>query len=143
MQQLPEHGACFVCGAANPHSLGLTWFQQENGEIYAEFMFDLSHQGPPEHVHGGASAAVLDEAMGAAVWRAGYAVVAVNLEINYKLPVPLGQNVVITARVYEVHARKILTTGEMRLPGGAIAVTGRGIYVQAPHLVGKLKFDKQ
>ena len=143
MRQLPEHGPCFVCGSANPNSIGLEWFQKDDGEIFAEFIFGTSHQGPPEHVHGGASAAVLDEAMGAAVWSAGLMVVAVNLEINYKQPVPIGQKIVILARVHEIHARKVLTSGEMRLPDGSVAVTGRGIYVPAPHLVGKVKFEKK
>jgi uncharacterized protein (TIGR00369 family) len=114
--------------------VGLTWFQDDDGTIRAEMVFTLAHQGPPSHVHGGASAAVLDEAMGAAVWRAGYSVVAVNLEINYKKPVPLGQNIAIEARIAEVFPRKILTTSEMRLPDGNVAVTGHGIYVEAPHL---------
>ncbi len=141
MKQLSEHGSCFVCGTTNPRSLGLTWFEQETGEIFAEFVFDLAQQGPPGHVHGGASAAVLDEAMGAAVWRAGLRVVAVNLEINYRRALPLGEKVVISARVEEKQARKVLTSGEMRLPDGSVAVTGRGIYVPAPHLVGQLKLD--
>jgi acyl-coenzyme A thioesterase PaaI-like protein len=132
-----------VCGTANPRGLGLRWFRKEGDEIYAEFIFEVSQQGPPVHAHGGASAAILEEAMGAAVWRAGYDVVAVNLEINYKLPVPLGQKVVITARVQEVQARKVLTTGEIRLLDGAVAVTGGGIYVPAPHLVGKVKFNRK
>jgi uncharacterized protein (TIGR00369 family) len=134
MEKIPEHGACFVCGTQNPHSMGVNWYQNEDGSIHSDMVFSISHQGPPLHVHGGASAAVLDEAMGAAVWRAGYSVVAVNLEINYKKPVPLGQNIVIEARIAEVHPRKILTTSEMRLPDGSVAVTGRGIYVEAPHL---------
>jgi uncharacterized protein (TIGR00369 family) len=140
MQKLPEHGACFVCGAQNPHSMGLTWFLDDDGQIHAEMVFSEAQQGPPAHVHGGASAAVLDEAMGAAVWRAGYSVVAVNLEINYKRPVPLGQPMVIAARIAEVHPRKILTTSEMRLPDGSVAVTGRGIYVEAKHLFKDISF---
>lgn len=142
MRQLPGHGACFVCGPENPRSIGLTWFEAD-GEIFAEFAFDEGQQGPPAHLHGGASAAVLDEAMGAAVWTAGLRVVAVNLEINYRQPVPLGQRVTIRARVQERQARKVLTTSEIFLPGGAVAVTGRGIYVSAPHLVGveKVKFE--
>lgn len=142
MRKLPGHGACFVCGAENPRSMGLTWFE-ENGEIFAGFTFNEGQQGPPGHLHGGASAAVLDEAMGAAVWTAGLRVVAVNLEINYKQPVPLGQKVRIRARVQERHERKVLTTSEILLPDGSVAVTGRGIYVPAPHLVGveKVKFE--
>ena len=134
MKKVPEHGSCFVCGTENPHSMGLTWYQSETGAIHADMVFTLAHQGPPAHVHGGASAAVLDEAMGAVVWSAGYSVAAVNLEINYKKPVPLGQNIIIEARITEVKPRKILTTSEMRLLDGSVAVTGRGIYVEAPHL---------
>ena len=80
--------------------------------------------------------------MGAAVWRAGYSVVAVNLEINYSQPVPLGQKIAIEARIAEILPRKILTTSEMRLPDGSIAVTGRGIYVEAPHLFKDANFGK-
>jgi uncharacterized protein (TIGR00369 family) len=140
MERIPEHGFCFVCGTQNPHSVGLTWYQMDDGLIHAEMVFTTAHQGPPAHVHGGASAAVLDEAMGAAVWRAGYSVVAVNLEINYKLPVPLGQNIVIEAQIAEIHPRKILTTSHMSLPDGSVAVTGRGIYVEAPHLFKDISF---
>lgn len=142
MRKLPGHGACFVCGAENPRSIGLTWFET-GGEIFAAFTFDEGQQGPPGHLHGGASAAVLDEAMGAAVWTAGLRVVAVNLEINYKQPVPLGQRVTIHARIQERHERKVLTTSELRLADGSVAVTGRGIYVPAPHLVGaeKVRFE--
>lgn len=134
MKKFPEHGPCFVCGTENPHSVGVTWYENEAGEIHADMIFTLAHQGPPGHVHGGASAAVLDEAMGAAVWHAGYSVMAVNLEINYKKPVPLGESIVIESRIAEVKLRKILTTSEMRLPDGSVAVTGRGIYVEAPHM---------
>ena len=142
MKKLPEHGSCFVCGTQNPHSIGLTWYQDEAGSIHAEMVFTEAHQGPPGHAHGGASAAVLDEAMGAAVWRAGYSVVSVNLEINYSKPVPLGQSVKITARITEVRPRKILTTSEIRLPNGVVAVIGRGIYVEAPHLFKDVSFGK-
>ena len=140
MEKIQEHGYCFVCGTQNPHSMGITWYQNEIGEIHANMVFTLSQQGPPSHVHGGASAAVLDEAMGAAVWRAGYSVVAVNLEINYKKPIPLGENILINARIAEVKPRKILTTSEIHLADGSIAVTGRGIYVEAPHLFKDVSF---
>ncbi len=134
MKKLPEHGSCFVCGTQNPQSLGITWYQNEDGSIRAEMVFTEAHQGPPGHTHGGASAAVLDEAMGVAVWRAGYSVASVNLEINYSKPLPLGQKVNITARVAEIHPRKVLTTGEIRLANGVVAVTGRGVYAEAPLL---------
>ncbi len=140
MEKIAEHGSCFVCGTENPRSLGLTWYKKEDGAIWAEMVFNLTHQGPPAHVHGGASAAVLDEAMGAAVWVAGYSVVAVNLEIDYKKPIPLGETIIIEAQIADVHPRKILTTSRMLLPDGSVAVTGRGIYVEAPHLFKNNRF---
>jgi uncharacterized protein (TIGR00369 family) len=140
MKKLPEHGPCFVCGTENPHSIGVTWYQCEDGSIEAEMVFTEAHQGPPGHAHGGASAAVLDEAMGAAVWRAGYSAASVNLEINYSKPIPLGQKVSIIARITDIHPRKILTTSEIRLENGVVAVIGRGIYVEAPHLFKDASF---
>ncbi len=134
MEKISGHGSCFVCGTENPHSTGLVLYKSGDGTIYAEMIFNLSQQGPPGHVHGGASAAVLDEAMGAAVWVAGHHAAAVNLEINYRKPIPLDQKIIIKAEISVVHPRKILTTSKMILPDGEIAVVGKGIYVEAPHL---------
>lgn len=138
-QKLPEHGSCFVCGTQNPHGIGLTWWA-EDGFITAEFTLTDAQQGPPDHAHGGASAAILDEAMGAAVWAAGLRVVAVNLEINYRRPVPLGQRAEVRARVSRHTARKAWARGEIILPDGTVAVEGRGIYVPA-RLVDAVKFQ--
>jgi len=141
MKSLPYHGSCFVCGSDNPHSIGVTWFlNEEDGSIYAEIVFSLAQQGPPGHAHGGASAAVLDEAMGAAVWRAGYSVVAVHLEVDYRRPVPLGEKVIVRGRITQRDEHKIRTSGEIILADGIIAASGRGIYVKAPQLFGKVSF---
>ena len=119
----------------------MIWLRDEQGRIHATKVFTIAHQGPPMYVHGGASAAVLDEAMGAAIWSSGYSVVAVNLEINYKKPVPLGVEMTILAEIVEVLPRKILTRSEIRLVDGTVAVTGRGIYVKAPHLFKDMNFE--
>jgi uncharacterized protein (TIGR00369 family) len=141
MRKLPEHGNCFVCGTSNPHALGLIWYADAERNIHAEFTFKESEQGPPGHVHGGASAAVLDEAMGAAVWVAGLQVVAARLEVDYKRPIPLGQKISIQAQISEQHARKTLTSAEILLEDGTIAVAGKGIYVPAPHLFTNTQFE--
>jgi uncharacterized protein (TIGR00369 family) len=136
-QKLPEHGWCFVCGSENPHSIGLTWWI-EDGVLTSEFTLNRAHQGPPNHAHGGASAAILDEAMGLVVWAAGLKVAAVNLEVNYHKPLPLNQTLSIEARITQKDERKIFSEGEIKLSNGIVAVSGRGIYVVAPQLFGKL-----
>jgi len=133
-KKLPEHGWCFVCGTQNPHSLGLSWYLEDDGSISCAFTLTDAQQGPPKLAHGGATAAVLDEAMGMAVWAAGLKVAAVNLEINYLQPVPLGQGLRLSARITERGERKIFSSGEIQLADGSTAVGGRGIYVVAPHL---------
>jgi len=133
-RQLPYHGWCFVCGHDNPHSIGLTWYVDDDGVMTAEFTLNEAQQGPPGHAHGGASAAILDEAMGLVVWAAGHKVAAVNLEINYHKPLPLDLPLTLEARITQMDERKIFSAGEIKLPDATIAVSGRGIYVVAPKL---------
>jgi len=136
-QKLPEHGWCFVCGSENPHSIGLTWWV-DDGVLRSDFTLNDSQQGPPHHAHGGASAAILDEAMGLVVWATGLKVAAVNLEVNYLKPLPLHQPLTVEARITQKDERKIISAGEIKLSNGVTAVNGRGIYVAAPQLFGKL-----
>jgi len=143
-QALPEHGSCFVCGTTNPHSIGVTWYLQTDGSITTEIVFTEAQQGPPGYVHGGATAAVLDEAMGAAVWRSGFSVAAVNLNVDYRRPVPLNQPVSVVARLSdEGEGRAIRARSELRLADGTVAAVGRGIYVEAPHLFEKAFYHEE
>ncbi len=139
LKQLPEHGSCFLCGSENPHNLGLHWFVDEKGVVSSEFTLTLAQQGPPGYAHGGLSAAVLDEVMGAAVWQAGYTVAAAKLEVNYRQPVPLGQPIRTQGYVTRRNGRKLYARGEIYLSDGTVAVTGKGLYILAPHLFAKSK----
>ncbi len=102
-----------------------------------------AQQGPPGHAHGGASAAILDEAMGLVVWAAGHKVAAVNLEINYHKPLPLNQLLTLKAHITQMDKRKIFSIGEIILANSTIAVSGRGVYVVAPKLFGAIDLDKE
>lgn len=142
-RQLPYHGWCFVCGHENPHSIGLTWWVDEDGIMTSEFTLNEGQQGPPGHAHGGASAAILDEAMGLVVWAAGHQVAAVNLEINYHKPLPLNRPLSLAARITQRDERKIFSTGEIKLADSTVAVSGRGIYVAAPQLFESVRFNTE
>ncbi|WKZ34648.1 MAG: PaaI family thioesterase [Anaerolineales bacterium] len=142
-RQLPYHGWCFVCGRDNPHSIGLTWFVDDDGIMTSGFTLNEAQQGPPGHAHGGASAAILDEAMGLVVWAAGHKVAAVNLEINYHKPLPLNQPLTLEARIIQIDERKILSSGEIKLADSTVAVSGRGIYVTAPKLFESVTLGRE
>lgn len=134
MRKLPTHGSCFVCGSEDAPGMGVAWYARDDDSIFAEVTLTSAQQGPPGMAHGGASAALLDEAMGAAVWLAGYRVASVNLNITYHQSVPLGQPFTVTAQVKEPNEKKITAKGEIRLGNGTLAVSGEGLFVQAPQL---------
>ncbi len=131
---ISSHGHCYVCGKENPHGIGLTWYAKEDGSIFSEFTLTTKQQGPLGHIHGGASAAVLDEVIGVAIWRAGYNVAVVNLDTRFRQAIPVDTTVTVEARMTEKNGRKIYGTGEIKLPNGSVAVSAKGIYIEAPHL---------
>ena len=141
MRQLPEHGPCFVCGTENPCSIGIQWYVREDGSIYGEILLTKQQQGPPGLSHGGATAALLDEAMGAAVWNAGYQVAATDLLVHYRRPVPLGTKIKVIAWVVGDDGKVKNTSGEIHLSNGEVAVTAQGVYKEAKHLFTKLNVE--
>ena len=130
MKKIRDHGSCFVCGKTNPNSIGVEWYVGDENQIDARFIFAKNHEGPPGFVHGGASAAVLDEAMGLAIWYAGYRVVTVNLNLDYRKPVPLGEPIQIHGALSNKTNRHVEATGHIALPDGTVAVFAKGIFVE-------------
>ena len=102
--------------------------------VSSEFTLTLAQQGPPGHAHGGLSAAVLDEVMGAAVWQAGYTVAAAKIEVNYRKPVPLEKLITTKGYITRRRGRKIYARGEIYLEDGTLLVEGKGLFVIAPQL---------
>jgi acyl-coenzyme A thioesterase PaaI-like protein len=131
-ERLPYHGPCFICGPDNPDGMGLDWYA-EGGRVFATFRFAEAQQGPRNHAHGGAAAAVLDEAMGAAVWTAGHRVLAANLNVDFRAPVPLDVEVEVEAWVAEVIGRKARAVARLTLPGSSQPlVEATGLFVAVP-----------
>lgn len=137
-KELPEHGSCFVCGTENPKSIGMKWFIDKDKKIFGKITLTKEQQGPPNHAHGGASAALLDEAMGAAAWVSGYKVVSVNLNIDFLKPVPLGVPLRIEGYLKNKEGKKIFAEGQIILPDDEIAVEGRAILVEPEGFFGDI-----
>lgn len=131
-------GGSRIVFAPPPGGFGARFYALDNDEGVVGFVtVDATKQGPPGHVHGGASATLVDEAMGASAWFSGRRVVAVNLNINLKHAVPLEQELRLEGRVVKQEGRKVFTIGALILPDGRVAVEGSGIFVIAPpELVG-------
>jgi acyl-coenzyme A thioesterase PaaI-like protein len=137
---IPEHGICYVCGTQNPHGIGLTWYARADGSIFTEVTLTIKQQGPLGHIHGGASAAILDEVIGVAIWRAGYNVAVVNLDIQFRKAIPVEATVTAHARLDRKEGRKFFGSGEIYLPDGSLAVSAKGVYIEAPHLFEESRY---
>ena len=81
---------CIVCGVDNELGLKASFYELENNELVAICNTKDWHQSYPGRVHGGMSAALLDETIGRAVSINDETVwgVTVSLELKYRKPVP-------------------------------------------------------
>lgn len=120
----------FVTGDPQGDRLRVAYFRRAaDRALVGRAWFGPGAEGPPGHAHGGATAAVLDEAMGAAAWMEGWVVVAVHLEVDFQRMVPLGTDAWMEARVESVDGRKVLTRGRLHDAAGESFATASGLFV--------------
>ena len=124
-------GSRFMYGP-RPGGFGAQFYLEADGSVTGAITLHLEKEGPPGHAHGGSLATLLDEVMGNAAWFTAGMVLAANLNINYKQPVPLDTTLTLRGWVERIEGRKTHTLGELRLPDGSIAVTGSGLFITIP-----------
>ena len=92
-------GHCFGCGSQNPEGLQLEFTPGPDGIARARFAVPPRFQSWSGIVHGGMIALMLDEAVGWAAWHAGKPGVTGRLEVRYRQPLRLGEEVEICGQV--------------------------------------------
>lgn len=126
---------CFVCGLKNVAGLKASFYETDDGVLVATFTPGAVHQSYPGRLHGGIAATILDETIGRAIMIGSEAEVwGVTLELNveYKKPIPLGAQLRVTGRIMEQNSRFFSGSGEILLPDGTVAVLARGRYMKVP-----------
>ena len=126
---------CLVCGLKNPHGLKARFYELQNDELVAVFRPLEEHQSYPTRLHGGISAAILDETIGRAIMiqeKEDFWGVTVEFTSRYKKPVPLDQELRVTGRIIKNTSRIFEGTGEILLQDGTVAVEGFGKYIKRP-----------
>jgi acyl-coenzyme A thioesterase PaaI-like protein len=91
------------------------------------------HQSYPKVLHGGISAAILDEVIGRAIMMTSDSCtfgVTIELKVRYKKPVPLGAELKAIGRITRDKGRIFEGTGELFLPNGDVAVEAEGKYMK-------------
>ena len=123
----------FVSGEPEGDRLRVAYFRRRSdGHLVGRAWFGPGAEGPPGHAHGGSMAAVLDEAMGAAAWLQGKAVLAVHLEIDFQAMLPLGTDAWLDAWVEEVDGRKVRCRGRVHAADGSDHCTAAGLFLTMP-----------
>jgi len=143
----PNSKMCMVCGRRNPYGLKAAFYEMENDEVIAIFTPQEEHQSYPGRMHGGISAAVLDETIGRAIMsRFDEEVWGVTIEfsIRYKKPIPLDEKLKVIGRITEENGRIFKGTGEIRLASGEVAASGSGKYLKMSlEKIADFNFDEQ
>lgn len=129
----PNSKLCFVCGLDNEYGLKSSFYELENGDLIARFNPAEEHQGYPGRLHGGVSAAILDETIartGMNHDKNGVWGVTLEFSMKFRKPVPLDQEVVVKARISSENKRTFEGTAEIVLADGSVAVEGKGRYLK-------------
>ena len=129
----PNSKDCFVCGLNNDFGLKSYFYELENGELLARFFPSDEHQSYPGRLHGGISAAILDETIGRAIinhQQSSLWGVTLEFSMRFRKPVPLDREVVVRARITAENRRTFEGTGEIVLADGTVAVEGKGRYLK-------------
>jgi acyl-coenzyme A thioesterase PaaI-like protein len=135
MKKQPSSYHCFICGKKNPVGLKMDFYDNGSGEVTAEQVIPDVYQGYPGVVHGGITAAMLDETAGRAVMSIGDEhrfFMTVKLEIKYRKPVPTETPLTIVGQLKNMRGRRATVHGEIRLPDGAVAAEAEALLAEIP-----------
>ena len=125
----PNSRSCFVCGVENPFGLKLTFMETPEGEVFSKIRVPRQYEGYPGVVHGGITAAMLDEVVGrtAMVGNHNHFWVTAKLELRYRRPVPSETELTLRGRLVKSRGKVTVAHGELRLPDGDLAAEAEAL----------------
>ena len=132
MEKQPNSRMCFVCGLENPIGLKLFFYTDDEGRCLSRFRPRPEHQGYPGHLHGGIITTLLDETMGRVLTQQNVWAMTGKLEIKFRKPVPLDQELTVIGELTRNRSRAYEARGEIRLPDGTLLVESSGVYIRIP-----------
>lgn len=116
-----------LIGLANPLSPPIH-FEWGPDWVTGRVTFGAAYEGPPGCVHGGYVAASFDELLGAVQSLSGTQGMTAHLEVDYRTPTPLGEELILEGKIESVEGRKIWCRGTLRA-GERLCAEGRGLFL--------------
>jgi acyl-coenzyme A thioesterase PaaI-like protein len=131
---------CPISGADNPLSSHLVAYREGDG-VRCDTLIGPAYEGAPGRSHGGAVAAIFDDAFGFAAHVAGVPCYAGELTVRFVRPTPTGEPLVLRARATEQVGRKLYLEGTLEHRGVVVA-TARSLNIHvAPERLGRAEYD--
>ncbi|MCB1140919.1 MAG: PaaI family thioesterase [Leptospiraceae bacterium] len=137
---------CFACGLENEKSLKVSiLFDEKTGETKFIHKFcghETGALGKIRLVHGGAIAAILDEAQGVLAHHIGHLVMTDTLNLKYHKGTPIGEPVEIHAWITAVRKRRLYTKATLKSLSGELLVSSSGRWYILPDRMRE-RIDKE
>ena len=116
-------------GDLHPASIGLSFVKDSDESVVCTGIIDPMFAGPPERVHGGVQALIIDEVMGALNRMRGRQAYTAYLKVDYIGPAPLSVSTTFRAWVHNIEGRKITLRGSGDGPDGRF-MEAEGLFIQ-------------
>src|ERR1035441_878659 len=129
---------CFGCGPANPAGLHLSFLLAEDGSVVCLADIPDTFEGPPNFLHGGIIATLLDETMSKAVRARGLTAMTRHMEVDYRRPVPSGAPIRMEGRMVRSEGRKHWTEARIFGADDMVLAHGTGLFIEV-HKAGHAK----
>jgi acyl-coenzyme A thioesterase PaaI-like protein len=121
---------CVGCGAANPASLSLSFLHDHvHGTVESWLTPTNTMQGAMGTVHGGLVSLLLDEVMGKSLSVKLIKAPTAKLEVNFRLPMLIGERYHCVSLLEESSGRKHYVTGTVRRLDGTVVADARGLFI--------------
>ncbi|WP_185995241.1 PaaI family thioesterase [Nocardioides campestrisoli] len=117
-----------IVGLRNPVAPPLTVRPDPAGRAEADFVLGAGYEGPPGLVHGGISAAILDQLLGEAAGAGGKPGMTGSLTIRYRRPTPLDTPLTASAWIDRTEGWKTYCLGTIH-HGDELCVEAEGLFI--------------
>lgn len=120
---------CFACGLENKCGLHLNFDYTFSG-AQSYFVLDEKFQGYPDFAHGGIVTTILDEAMAHTLMHHKIMAVTASLEVRFKKPVPLGEELLVKAILADSFSKKrFKLRAVVENKGGQILAEAKALFI--------------
>lgn len=118
-------------GHLHPSSIGLRYTRDSETSVSGTGVVDPMFAGPPERIHGGIQALLVDEVMGSLNRLLGRQAFTARLSVNLRAPAPIDTEVTFRSWVDNIDGRKITLLCEGTGPDG-LFLDAEGLFIARP-----------